>query len=161
LNRRESKERRGKRKKAKKEREEKENFIWFNTNWLGNALLVYCKMDSIQLTGIRCYGYTGYLPEEQVLGQWFEVDVTLWLDLSQAGKSDDIQHTLDYRSAITLIQKLVQESKFLLIERLADTIAQALLQLPLVEKVKLQLSKPAAPIPDFGGRITLEITRSH
>ncbi|MDB9512135.1 dihydroneopterin aldolase, partial [Kamptonema animale CS-326] len=26
-------------------------------------------MDSIQLTGIRCYGYTGYLPEEQVLGQ--------------------------------------------------------------------------------------------
>jgi dihydroneopterin aldolase len=161
LNRRESKERRGKRKRAKKEREEKENFIWFNTNWLGNALLVYCKMDSIQLTGIRCYGYTGYLPEEQVLGQWFEVDVTLWLDLSQAGKSDDIQHTLDYRSAITLIQKLVQESKFLLIERLADTIAQALLQLPLVEKVKLQLSKPAAPIPDFGGRITLEITRSH
>jgi dihydroneopterin aldolase len=128
---------------------------------IGNALLVYYKMDSIQLTGIRCYGYTGYLPEEQVLGQWFEVDVTLWLDLSQAGKSDDIQHTLDYRSAITLIQKLVKESKFLLIERLADTIAQALLQLPLVEKVKLQLSKPAAPIPDFGGRITLEITRSH
>ncbi len=73
-------------------------------------------MDSIQLTGIRCYGYTGYLPEEQVLGQWFEVDVTLWLDLSQAGKSDDIQHTLDYRSAITLIQKLVKDSKFLLIE---------------------------------------------
>ena len=146
---------------ARKEREETDNFIWFNTNWLGNALLVYCKMDSIQLTGIRCYGYTGYLPEEQVLGQWFEVDVTLWLDLSQAGKSDDIQHTLDYRSAITLIQKLVKESKFLLIERLADTIVQALLQLPLVEKVKLQLSKPAAPIPDFGGRITLEITRSH
>jgi len=117
-------------------------------------------MDSIQLTGIRCYGYTGYLPEEQVLGQWFEVDVTLWVDLSQAGKSDDIQHTLDYRSAITLIQQLVKDSKFLLIERLADAIAQSLLQLPLVEKVQVQLSKPAAPIPDFGGRITLEITRT-
>ena len=128
---------------------------------ISHALLVYFTMDSIQLTGIRCYGYTGYLPEEQVLGQWFEVDVTLWLDLSQAGKSDDIEHTLDYRSAITLIQQLVKDSKFLLIERLADAIAQALLQLPLVEKVKLQLSKPAAPIPDFGGRITLEITRSH
>jgi 7,8-dihydroneopterin aldolase/epimerase/oxygenase len=127
---------------------------------IGNALLVYCKMDSIQLTGICCYGYTGYLPEEQVLGQRFEVDVTLWLDLSKAGKSDDIEHTLDYRSAITLIQQLVTDSKFLLIERLADTIAEALLQLPLVEQVKLQLSKPAAPIPDFGGKITLEITRT-
>ena len=92
--------------------------------------------------------------------QWFEVDVTLWLDLSQAGKSDDIQHTLDYRSAITLIQRLVKNSKFLLIEKLADAIAQALLELALVEKVKIQLSKPAAPIPDFGGRITLEITRT-
>ncbi|MEG5138799.1 MULTISPECIES: dihydroneopterin aldolase [unclassified Microcoleus] len=117
-------------------------------------------MDCIQLTGIRCYGYTGYLPEEQVLGQWFEVDVTLWLDLSPAGKSDNIEQTLDYRSAISLIQRLVKDSKFLLIERLADTIVQALLELHLVEKVKLKLSKPAAPIPDFGGRITLEITRS-
>lgn len=97
-------------------------------------------MDSIQLTGIRCYGYTGYLPEEQVLGQWFEVDVTLWLDLSQAGKSDDIQHTLDYRRAITLIQKLVKVFMFLFIDRLADTFAQALLHLPLVDKVILQLS---------------------
>ena len=81
-------------------------------------------MDSIQLTGIRCYGYTGYLPEEQVLGQWFEVDVTLWLDLSPAGKSDDIEHTLDYRSAISMIQMLVKESKFLLIERLADLLSK-------------------------------------
>ncbi|NJK68832.1 MAG: dihydroneopterin aldolase [Oscillatoriales cyanobacterium RU_3_3] len=118
-------------------------------------------MDSIQLTGIRCYGYTGYLPEEQVLGQWFEVDVTLWLDLSPAGKSDDIEHTLDYRTTISLVQELVKTSKYCLIERLADAIAEGILQQPLVEQVKVKLSKPAAPIPDFGGKITLEITRSH
>jgi len=34
----------------------------------------------IHLAGILCK--LGYLPEEQVLGQWFEVDLTLWLDLS-------------------------------------------------------------------------------
>jgi len=39
-------------------------------------------MDCIHLTEFAP-GYTGYLPEEQVLGQWFEVDVTLWLDLSR------------------------------------------------------------------------------
>ncbi|HLO47217.1 MAG TPA: dihydroneopterin aldolase [Kamptonema sp.] len=117
-------------------------------------------MDSIQLTGIRCYGYTGYLPEEQVLGQWFEVDVTLWLDLSKPGNSDKIEDTLDYRITIATIQHLVKTSKFALIESLADAIAQAILQQPLVEKVKVNLSKPAAPIPDFGGKITLEITRT-
>ncbi|EAW34844.1 hypothetical protein L8106_18362 [Lyngbya sp. PCC 8106] len=26
-------------------------------------------MDAIHIRQIRCYGYTGYLPEEQTLGQ--------------------------------------------------------------------------------------------
>ncbi|NEQ10994.1 MAG: dihydroneopterin aldolase, partial [Moorea sp. SIO4E2] len=54
-------------------------------------------MDCIKLSNIRCYGYTGYLPEEQTLGQWFEVDLTMWLDLSPAGESDDLSDTMDYR----------------------------------------------------------------
>lgn len=117
-------------------------------------------MDCIQLTGIRCYGYTGYLPEEQVLGQRFEVDVTLWLDLSLAGESDAIEDTLDYRSIITSVQHLVTTAKFALIERLATAIAQLILQSDKVTQVQVKLSKPAAPIPDFSGKITIEITRS-
>jgi len=36
--------------------------------------------SKIYLKGVRAYGYLGYLPEENVLGQWFEVDATLWVD---------------------------------------------------------------------------------
>jgi dihydroneopterin aldolase len=118
-------------------------------------------MDCIHLTGIRCYGYTGYLSEEQVLGQWFEVDVTLWLDLSVAGKSDAIEDTLDYRSIISMVQHLVKTSKFALVERLATAIAESILAAHKVEQVQVQLSKPAAPIPDFSGKITIELTRRH
>lgn len=117
-------------------------------------------MDSIQLTGIRCYGYTGYLQEEQVLGQWFEVDLTLWLDLAQAGQSDEITDTLDYRSAIETVKQLVKTSKFALVEKLANAIADAILQLDQVQQVQVRLSKLAAPIPDFGGKITIDITRT-
>lgn len=117
-------------------------------------------MDSIQLTGIRCYGYTGYLPEEQVLGQWFEVDLTLWLDLAPAGNSDDITDTLDYRVVIETVKELVKTAKFALVEKLASAIAVSILKLDIVQKVQVRLSKPAAPIPDFGGRITIDITRS-
>lgn len=118
-------------------------------------------MDCIHLTGIRCYGYTGYLHEEQVLGQWFEVDVKLWLDISTAAKTDAIEDTLDYRSVISLIQNLVKTSKFALLERLVGTIADAILtECDRVTQVQLTLSKPAAPIPDFGGKISIEITRS-
>jgi dihydroneopterin aldolase len=118
-------------------------------------------MDCIHLTGIRCYGYTGYLQEEQVLGQWFEVDLTLWLDLAPSGESDNIADTLDYRSAIETVQQLVKTSKFALVEKLANAIADAILELAQVQQVQVRLSKLAAPIPDFGGKITIDITRTH
>lgn len=118
-------------------------------------------MESIHLTGIRCYGYTGYLAEEQVLGQWFEVDVKLWLDISTAAKTDAIEDTVDYRSVIAKVQYLVKTSKFALIERLVATIADSILiECDRVLSVQVTLSKPAAPIPDFGGKITIELTRS-
>ncbi len=118
-------------------------------------------MDCIYLTGIRAYGYTGYLPEEQVLGQWFEVDVKLWLDLSTPAQSDAIEDTIDYRSVISLVQNLVKNSKFALVERLAGCIADSiLLSNDLVKQVEVNLSKPAAPIPDFGGKITINLIRN-
>ena len=116
-------------------------------------------MDSIKVTGIRSYGYTGYLPEERVLGQWFEVDLTLWLDLTAAAASDDLKDTFDYREAISLVKEIIKNSQYALVEKLVEAIANKILSLNKVSQVRVQLSKPAAPIPDFSGRITLDITR--
>ena len=117
-------------------------------------------MDSIQVNGIRAYGYVGYLPEERVLGQWFEVDLTLWVDLEPAGQSDNIEDTLDYREAIAIVKEQITTAKFSLVEKLINAIAKQILSLEKVNQVRVKLSKPAAPIPDFDGRITLDITRS-
>lgn len=122
-------------------------------------------MDVIRLTEIRGYGYVGALPEEQVLGQWFEVDVTLWLDLSVPGQSDRLTDTLDYRAIIQAVQHLLRTAKFALLERLADEICQVILQPPPEPRVPIQqvhvaLTKLAAPIPDFTGKVTIELTRT-
>lgn len=118
-------------------------------------------MDCIYLTGIRGYGYTGYLPEEQVLGQWFEVDVRLWLNISVAAKTDAIENTVDYRSIINLVQHLVKTSKFSLVETLVMAIADNILaSSDLLTQVQVTLSKPAAPIPDFSGKISIETIRT-
>ena len=117
-------------------------------------------MDVIQLTGIRCYGYTGYLQEERFLGQWFEVDLRIEVDLATAGQSDRIEDTLDYRSVITTVKEIISLSKFDLVEKLAETIITRVLSFDKVQQVELKLHKPGAPIPDFGGKITIELTRS-
>ena len=117
-------------------------------------------MDVIQLTGIRCYGYTGYLQEERFLGQWFEVDLRMTVDLAAAGQSDQIEDTLDYRSVITAVKEIISLSKFDLVEKLAETIIATVLSFDKVQQVELKLHKPRAPIPDFSGKITIELTRS-
>jgi 7,8-dihydroneopterin aldolase/epimerase/oxygenase len=116
-------------------------------------------MDFIQLTGIRCYGYTGYLQEERFLGQWFEVDLRIGIDLAPAGQSDRIEDTLDYRSVIAAVKEIISTAKFALVEKLAETIITTVLASDLVRQVELKLHKPAAPIPDFGGEIVIELTR--
>ncbi|MEB3340875.1 dihydroneopterin aldolase [Okeania sp.] len=116
-------------------------------------------MDSILITGIRCYGYIGFFPEEKVLGQWFEVDLTLGLDLTAASRSDALEDTVDYGSIVKTVQELVKNSKVALLEKVADVIAKAILEQPLVQNVKVSLTKLSAPIPDFSGKVTIEITR--
>ncbi|TVQ42594.1 MAG: dihydroneopterin aldolase [Gloeocapsa sp. DLM2.Bin57] len=116
-------------------------------------------MDKIIINEIRAYGYTGFLPEEQVLGQWFSVHLTLWLDLTPAGTSDRLEDTLDYRQAIDLVKQQITQTKFALVEKLASVIATEILKLTGVSKVRVQLCKLAPPIPDFGGSITIELTR--
>ncbi|PSN19129.1 dihydroneopterin aldolase [filamentous cyanobacterium CCP5] len=117
-------------------------------------------MDTILLTGIQSYGYTGALAEENILGQWFEADLTLWLDLTAATQSDHLSDTHDYRYIIQETQRLIREERFKLIERLAGAIAtQALQSDRRLSQVKVKLTKLSPPIENFSGQISIEIIR--
>lgn len=117
-------------------------------------------MDNLQLTGIRAYGYTGFFLEEQALGQWYEVNLTLWLDLSKAGQSDRLEDTYDYTTAVKATQELIKTAKFRLIERLAEAIAQIFLEEQPIAQVQVRLTKVSPPIPDFTGQVSVEILRT-
>ncbi len=95
-----------------------------------------------------------------MLGQWFEVDVAMQVEVRSAGLSDRIEETLDYRGVIERVQTCVKMSRFALVERLAQAIADCILEEPRVQEVQVQLHKLHAPIPDFNGKITIDITRS-
>ncbi len=116
-------------------------------------------MDYLEVKGIRCYGYTGYFPAENELGQWFEVDLRFGLDLSCAAQSDALDDALDYRQVIDQVQTLVRTQVFKTIERLAGAIAEALLSLKKFDQITVRLTKLSPPIPDFLGSVTVELTR--
>jgi len=115
--------------------------------------------SKIYLKGVRAYGYVGYLPEENVLGQWFEVDATLWVDFEQSTHNDEIEDTVNYISCIRKIESLIQTQKFKLIERLVGAIADSLLEDPKIAQVEVKVIKHP-PIPNFLGSVAVEIGRS-
>ena len=95
--------------------------------------------SKIYLKGVKAYGYIGYLPEENVLGQWFEVDATLWGDFEKSTYSDDLEDTVNYISCIRKIENLIQTQKFKLIERLAGAIADSLLEDLKITQVEVKM----------------------
>ena len=117
-------------------------------------------LDAIEIRGIRAYGYTGFLPEEQVLGQWFELDLTLWLDLSITGGDDDLAHSLDYAVVVERVTQLLETSRLRTLERLNTVILEAVLSFPPVRRAHSRLVKLAPPIPGFAGRIAVAMTRA-
>jgi dihydroneopterin aldolase len=117
-------------------------------------------LDAIEISGIRCYGYTGYFPEEQVLGQWFEVDLTIWMDLSVTGSDDQLVNTLNYADVVDRVTNLLETSRYKTIEKLNAVIIEAVLAFTPVMKVHSRLVKVSPPIPRFEGRIAIAMTRT-
>ncbi|GDX77406.1 7,8-dihydroneopterin aldolase [Cyanobium sp.] len=117
-------------------------------------------LDAIEISGIRCYGYTGYFPEEQVLGQWFEVDLTIWMDLSVTGSDDQLENTLNYADVVERVTNLLETSRFKTIEKLNAVVIEAVLAFDPVQKVHSRLVKVSPPIPRFEGSIAIAMTRT-
>jgi 7,8-dihydroneopterin aldolase/epimerase/oxygenase len=118
-------------------------------------------MDEIILNGMQFYGYHGVFPEETVTGQRFIVDVRLRLNLTQAGKTDLVKHTVDYGKVYEVVKSVVEGEPKKLIESVAETIADTLFtQFLQLENVSVQVQKPGAPIPGIFESVCVRIERT-
>lgn len=115
--------------------------------------------DVIHLRGLEFYAYHGALPEEQVLGQKFLIDMDLFFNMRKAGHSDDVEDTIHYGEVYQTIETCVTKEKFLLIERLAEEIAGRVLKQFACLSVRVEVHKPQAPIPGVFRDVSVEIWR--
>lgn len=53
-------------------------------------------MDYIHLKDMQFYGYHGVLAAETTLGQRFRANVSLAVDMTEAGATDDLTYTVNY-----------------------------------------------------------------
>ncbi|MBR49705.1 MAG: dihydroneopterin aldolase [Chloroflexi bacterium] len=84
--------------------------------------------DRIILNEMNFFAYHGVYPDEKKNGQNFIVDLELYTDLSTAGKSDNLKHTIDYSNVYEIIKQIMQTSSKNLLESLCEEISKTLLE---------------------------------
>lgn len=115
--------------------------------------------DRIVIEGVSAHGRHGVLDFEKREGQTFVVDVAMEVDLSQAGRSDDLSHTVNYAEVAAAVVARITGPPFDLIERLAEVIADDVLANDLIESVEVVVHKPEAPVGYPFTDVQVRITR--
>ncbi len=116
-------------------------------------------LDSVRLKNMVFHAHHGYWDEERRIGQRFEVDVELWLDVKKAAASDHIRDTIDLYKLYQAVEKVVTKKQFKLVETLAEVIAADLLKKFPITEVKVCVRKPNSPVPGICDGIEVEIFR--
>ena len=117
--------------------------------------------DTLELRQLRFFGHHGVLPEETARGQDFEVTVRLELPLGQAGRTDDLACSVDYRAVHELVQDVMEGPPRKLVEALAEMVAGALLRaFPLVQAVDVEVVKLNPPVDFASAGLAVRLRRT-
>jgi dihydroneopterin aldolase len=104
--------------------------------------------DRIELRGLGLTAVVGVLPEERDRAQPLEIDLDVKVDLSAAGQSDSLEHTVDYGVVCDVIADVAATAQPLLLERLAALVADAVLAVDdRIESVTVSIRKLRPPVP--------------
>lgn len=117
-------------------------------------------MDTVFLHGLRIDTVIGIWDWERRLKQTLIVDLDMGADLSVPGRSDAIEDTIDYKAVTKRILRLADESAFLLVEKLAETIADILLTEFRLPWVRVRINKRGAVRHARDVGVIIERTRS-
>ena len=119
--------------------------------------------DTIFLKGLALHAYHGVMQHEAKVGQTFQIDLQLDLDLGNASRTDKLKDTVSYDLVIKIVTEAFCGRRYRLVEAAAGAAAEAVLaRCPQVRSVRVTVHKPHAPIAatfeDVG--VTIERARN-
>ena len=116
-------------------------------------------MDRIRILNLKIPAKHGAYEFEKDKEGLFELDIEMYTDLSLPGSSDDLTDTVNYDEAVSLITEIFTEKEYNLIEAVGETICSHLLQQYPIQKVRIRIRKPHAPIMANLNTVEVELTR--
>lgn len=102
--------------------------------------------SKIILEDIKIYAYHGVLPEENIIGTYYILNVELHTDLWKAAETDDLENTISYAEINDLIHEEMQ-IKSKLLEHVAGRILNKIKEkFPQISFIKIKITKTNPPM---------------
>ena len=118
-------------------------------------------MNKLIIQDLEIFAHHGVFEEEKKLGQKFVVSLEIWFEMSKAAADDKIESTLDYGELCQRVDVFLKSKSYDLIEAAALGLCEQILQeYPLVQRLKVYLKKPWAPIHMHLASVGVEVERS-
>jgi dihydroneopterin aldolase len=113
----------------------------------------------IALEGLEFHAFHGVYPHERESGNWFEVDIAVDTDFSDAAKNDELAGTVDYEAIYRVVKEEMDKPSKLL-ETVGENIVDKVLrQFPKVINVEMKISKINPPIGGKAKKATVFISK--
>lgn len=115
--------------------------------------------DLIEIHDLLLRTIIGINADERVNLQDVVINVRLETDLRTPGRTDQIEDAVNYRTITKRIIDLVENSRFHLVEKMAEEIARLCLEERGVERATVSVQKPSALRFARSVGVTIERTR--
>ena len=110
----------------------------------------------IRLEGMKFYAYDGVLPQENLVGANYYIDLKLKTDFSHAAETDELEGTVNYADIHSAVKEEMQITSQLL-EHVCQRIARRIFHdFPTIESIDISLFKENPPMGACAQRIGAE-----
>ena len=119
------------------------------------------RMDRIFIKDLLVRGIVGIKPDERANRQDILVNATFWADTRPAALSDQIEDTVNYRSAAKAMIAHIESEGPQLVERLAADLVRVCFESdPRIQAVEMSVEKPGAVRSSRSVGLTIYRTRA-
>ena len=106
--------------------------------------------DTVFIKGLKAASVIGCYDWERDIRQTLVIDLELKADFTRAAQTDALEDALDYAAISQRVIAVCDESRFQLLEALAEHLASIVLAEFSVERLRMTITKPGA-VPEAEG----------
>ena len=111
----------------------------------------------IRMEGMKFYAFHGVLPQENLVGASYYIDLKLKTDFSRAAETDELEGTVNYADIHSAVKEEMQITSQLL-EHVCQRIARRIFHdFPTIETIDISLFKENPPMGACAQRVGVEV----